>query len=78
VGRTARALEYLERAVDAGYRHFDWIACEPDFEPVRGEPRILALPARWYGPEPAGRDGQVLRALAGSAAPAPSAGAARS
>lgn len=45
VGQTAAALECLEQAIAVGYRHREWIACEPDFEPLRGEERFRALMA---------------------------------
>ena len=63
-GRTERALEHLQEALDAGYRHCEWIVCEPSFEALRREPRAQALLARWCGPEPLGAEARALRGRA--------------
>jgi adenylate cyclase len=53
-GQTTAALEHLEHAIALGYRHLGWIAREPDFEPLRAEPRYRALLKRSPRPESAG------------------------
>lgn len=58
---TPRAIEYLQSAIDAGYRHFEWILCEPDLAAVRADPRVRAVLSRWRGPEPIGPEGRALR-----------------
>jgi TolB-like protein len=35
-GRQMVALDHLQHAIDAGYRHFEWIVCEPDLDGQRG------------------------------------------
>jgi adenylate cyclase len=53
--------EHLQEALDAGYRHCEWIVCEPSFEALRREPRAQTLLARWCGPEPLGAEARALR-----------------
>jgi len=45
-GRTERALELLERAVQNGFGHREWIENDPDFNSLRGQPRYQALVQR--------------------------------
>ncbi len=45
-GDTATALEWLERAVDAGYRDSRTMRTIPVLDPLRGEPRFQALQDR--------------------------------
>jgi TolB-like protein/DNA-binding winged helix-turn-helix (wHTH) protein/Tfp pilus assembly protein PilF len=54
-GRPAAALACLDRALALGYRHLDWIAREPDFDGLRGDPRFGALFRRASGEAPAQR-----------------------
>ncbi len=60
-GNVERAFECLQEAIDAGYRHFEWIVCEPDFESLLDEPRLRAMLAPWRGPEPLGAAALALR-----------------
>jgi adenylate cyclase len=41
--RTERALQLLERAVQNGFGHREWIEHDPDFDSVRDEPRFQSL-----------------------------------
>ncbi len=43
LARKDEALDYLERAVKAGYNHVAWIENDSDFDPVRDDPRFVAL-----------------------------------
>jgi serine/threonine protein kinase/Tfp pilus assembly protein PilF len=45
-GRTERALDLLERAVQNGFGHREWIEHDPDFESLRSHPRYQALLSR--------------------------------
>jgi hypothetical protein len=40
-GKTAIALDHLERAMELGMRNVDWLLTDPDLEAVRGDPRSL-------------------------------------
>ena len=42
-GRTERALGLLERAVQNGFGHREWIENDPDFNTLRGQPGFQAL-----------------------------------
>jgi tetratricopeptide (TPR) repeat protein len=42
-GRTDRALELLERAVENGFGHREWIENDPDFNSLRAQPRFQSL-----------------------------------
>jgi serine/threonine protein kinase/Flp pilus assembly protein TadD len=42
-GRTGQALDLLERAVQNGFGHREWIEHDPDFITLRDEPRYRAL-----------------------------------
>jgi TolB-like protein/Flp pilus assembly protein TadD/tRNA A-37 threonylcarbamoyl transferase component Bud32 len=43
LGNADRALDLLERAVQAGFRKRGWIEHDPDFNPIRGDPRYRAI-----------------------------------
>ncbi|HSM17813.1 MAG TPA: protein kinase [Gemmatimonadales bacterium] len=45
-GRIDHALDLIERAVDLGYPHKESLVNDPDFEPLRDQPRFSALLAR--------------------------------
>jgi serine/threonine protein kinase/Flp pilus assembly protein TadD len=45
-GRTAPALDYLERAVENGFGHREWIEHDPDLESLHSHPRYEALLGR--------------------------------
>lgn len=60
-GQATAALEHLEQAIALGYRHLEWIACEPDLEPLRAEPRyreLLKRPSRPESAAPLARTGK--------------------
>jgi serine/threonine protein kinase/Flp pilus assembly protein TadD len=42
-GRTEQALDLLERAVQNGFGHREWIEHDPDFSTLRDQPRFRAL-----------------------------------
>jgi serine/threonine protein kinase/Flp pilus assembly protein TadD len=42
-GKPEKALDCLERAVEKGFGHFDWIRNDPDFNSLHDHPRFLAL-----------------------------------
>ena len=44
--RKADALRALHRAVDLGYKDYDWMAQDPDLEPLKGVPEFESLLAR--------------------------------
>ncbi len=46
MGDLERAFELLERTVDLGVGKRDWIERDPDYDPLRGDPRFAALLAR--------------------------------
>ena len=43
LGDRPRALDYLERALEADSQMMAWIGQEPLFDPIRSEPRFVAL-----------------------------------
>ena len=43
IGNQDEALDFLERTVDGGFQHKDWIAHDPDFDAVRDHPRYRAM-----------------------------------
>ncbi len=43
LGRHEEALDSLEKALDKGYGHREWIEHDPDFAPLRDTPRFRAL-----------------------------------
>jgi len=43
LGRTDDSLTTLERAVDKGYGHKDWVEHDPDFDSIRDTPRFQAI-----------------------------------
>jgi Flp pilus assembly protein TadD len=45
-GDTARALAWLERAVAAGFGDLERVRSDPEFAPLRQDPRFVALVAR--------------------------------
>ena len=45
------SLEWLEGAVDAGYTDAEWMAEDPDLEPLHGDPRFEALLEEAYAVE---------------------------
>jgi adenylate cyclase len=57
--QTAAALDCLERAIALGYRHVDWIAGEPDFQPLRADPRFRATLQRGARQVPAATLGRA-------------------
>jgi hypothetical protein len=42
-GKHDRAIEYLERAVDAGYSHKSWLENDSDFDSIREDERFKAV-----------------------------------
>jgi adenylate cyclase len=42
-GRTDRAIECLEEAVEVGFGNPDWLARDPDLDNLRDDPRFQAL-----------------------------------
>ena len=44
--RKSAALRALRRAVDLGYKDYDWMAQDPDLEPLKGVPEFESLLAR--------------------------------
>lgn len=38
LGETGPALDYLTKAIDAGFENVEWMARDPDLESVRAEP----------------------------------------
>jgi len=43
IGEVDRALDLLERAIERGFGHRDWIEKDPDYDALRGHPRFQAL-----------------------------------
>ncbi len=43
IGKTEDAMTSLERAVDAGFGHMEWIEHDPDLEVIRGMPRFKKI-----------------------------------
>ncbi len=46
LGEKAKALEYFEMAVDAGFAHREWIENDTDLDPIRKHPRFRELVSR--------------------------------
>jgi adenylate cyclase len=46
LGNADRALDLLDRAVQAGFRKRGWIEHDPDFNSIRGDPRYRAIVER--------------------------------
>ena len=46
LGKEKRALDALERAIDAGLAGGDWVPQDPDWERLRDHPRFKALVER--------------------------------
>lgn len=44
--RKSDALRALRRAIDLGYSDYDWMAQDPDLEPLKGAPEFEALLAK--------------------------------
>jgi len=42
-GEMDQAIRSLERAIDLGYRDFDWLAKDPDLKPLRADPAFDEL-----------------------------------
>ncbi|MDR3378626.1 MAG: hypothetical protein P4M10_08070 [Verrucomicrobiae bacterium] len=42
-GEMDQAIRSLERALDLGYRDFDWLAKDPDLKPLRADPAFDEL-----------------------------------
>jgi len=42
-GEMDQAIRPLERAIDLGYRDFDWLAKDPDLKPLRADPAFDEL-----------------------------------
>ncbi|MEN6311421.1 MAG: hypothetical protein ABFD80_07790 [Acidobacteriota bacterium] len=58
-GDRKKGLEYLQRAVEAGFRNFELLAADEDLKPLRGDPafarlieRLRGLPVSSSGPGP--------------------------
>ncbi|NQT27187.1 hypothetical protein HQ585_17665 [candidate division KSB1 bacterium] len=49
LGRNGEAITWLEKAVDAGYREYPWIANDPNFSGLKGDERFDALMLRLKG-----------------------------
>lgn len=43
VGETEEGMYYLERAVQSGFHHKEWLENDPDLDPLRDHPRYAAL-----------------------------------
>jgi tetratricopeptide (TPR) repeat protein len=43
LGKPDESIAALERAVDKGYAHKEWMENDPDLEPIRSSPRYQAL-----------------------------------
>jgi pentatricopeptide repeat protein len=43
VGESDKALDYLEKAVNHGWRDPHWLASDPEFTSLRAQPRFQAL-----------------------------------
>jgi hypothetical protein len=48
-GEADEAITLLERAVAAGFGHWNWIENDADLESLRGNPRFLALKDKLKG-----------------------------
>lgn len=42
-GRSDRAIDCLQNAVNAGFAHFDWVEKDPDLDSLRNDPRFKSL-----------------------------------
>ena len=49
-GRVDLAIDHLERAMELGFHHRDWVMNDSDLEPVRVHPRFQALVAQFMPP----------------------------
>ena len=49
LGEKAKALEYFEMALDAGFAHREWIENDSDLDPIRKHPRFRKLVSRLQG-----------------------------
>ena len=43
LGRVEEALDYIEKAIRAGFAHLDWIRNDSDFDALRGHSRFVAI-----------------------------------
>jgi adenylate cyclase len=43
LGRQDEAINYLEKAVDKGFGHKEWIDHDPDLNPIRDNPRFQTI-----------------------------------
>jgi adenylate cyclase len=43
LGQTEPSIEYLERALEKGFSHIDWIKHDADLDPLRDDPRFNRL-----------------------------------
>ena len=50
-GRIDEALDYLERTVEAGYRHRSWIERDSEFDALHGHPRYREILNRIETPD---------------------------
>jgi adenylate cyclase len=51
-GHHQRALDLLERRLEVGQIHRDWVAQDPDFDSLRDDPRFIAMLQRMGEPPP--------------------------
>lgn len=50
-GNTDPALDYMDRAIDLGFRNTAWLRHDPDLDNIRKHPRFDALVARVRRPD---------------------------